>query len=118
MKLEDFKKKTVQRSMPMGKNEITFDHLEYREDADGEIKGAWIYNKEYRPLFIPIFDDNSYQLDLLTEQLGVETYDPDEINKCVGTVIIAHKYERNDEKRQQTFTNVSFNPRYNSEQTS
>lgn len=113
MKLNELKNTPVVRAMPMGKHEVTFDHIQYREDADGEINGVWVHIKEFRPLFIPFFEENNYQLDLLTEQLGIESYDPEEINKATGTVIIAHKYKRDDEKRNQTYTNVSFNPRYN-----
>lgn len=112
MKLNELKNKEVMRAMPMGKHEVTFVRIEYRTDQDDNVTGAWIYITEYKPLYIPIFDGENFQLDLLTEQLGVESYDPDEINKCQGTKIIAHKYLRTDVERQQDFTNISFNPRY------
>lgn len=111
MKVNEFKKEKVVRGMPLGRHEVTFDHLEYRVDENEDINGIWVHILEYRPLFIPFFEENNYQLDLLTEQLGVDSYDPDEINKAKGTVIVAHKYERNDEIRQMMFVNVSFNPR-------
>lgn len=112
MKLAELKNKSVLRAMPMGKNEVTFVSINYRENEHGDLDGAFINIKEYRPLFIPIFEGDNFQLDLLTEQLGVDSYDPEEINKLTGTVIVAHKYVRFDPNRGQEFTNVSFNPRY------
>lgn len=113
MKLNELRKKEVKRSMPYGKNEVTFDHIEFRIDEESkEITGAFVHIKEFKALFIPIFEDNNYQLDLLTEQLGVDSYDDREINKTTGTMIIAHKYTRMNEQLQQEFTNISFNPRY------
>lgn len=117
MKLNELKKKEIVRAMPYGKNEITFTGLRYRVDEKTEdVTGVWIDNAEYRPLFIPFFVDdegnpNSYQLDLLTSQLSVDSYDPDEINKTSGTKIIAHKFERTAEDGR-VFTNISFNANY------
>lgn len=112
MKLNDLKNKSVLRAMPMGRNEITFTGINYRIDDEENITGAFINCEEYRPLFIPIFEGDNFQLDLLTEQLGIDSYDPDQINQAVGTRIVAHKYVRFDPNRGQEFTNISFNPRY------
>ncbi len=112
MNINELRNTVVLRSMPMGKNEVTFKEIKYRENDEGNVDGAWVYINEYRPLFIPIFDENNYQLDLLTAQLGVESYSDLEINKAAGTKIIAHKYRREDEKRQQVYTNISFNAEY------
>lgn len=113
MKLNELRTKEILRSLPLGKNEVIFDHIDYRTDDEDNINGVWVYIQKYRPLFLPFFEEDNFQLDLLLEQLGIESYDPDEINKAKGTVIIAHRYERYDEQKAQTFTNVSFNPRYN-----
>lgn len=112
MKLNELRNETVLRSMPMGRNTVTFTKIEYRENNEGDVDGAWVHIKEYRPLFLPIFEENNYQLDLLTAQLEVESYSDLEINKKAGTKIVAHKYRREDEKRQQTYTNISFNAEY------
>ena len=116
MKLNEIRKNTVTRAMPYGKNEVVFEGLEYRLDNDKNVTGAWVHIKDFKPLFIPVFEGENYQLDLLTEQLGVDTYDDREINKCTGTCIIAHKYTRIDEERGMEFTNISFNPRYTAEE--
>ena len=112
MKLNEMRKTEVVRAMPYGKNEVVFEKIEYREDENKNVNGAWVHVKDFKPLFIPIFEENNYQLDLLTEQLGIDTYDDREINKAKGTVIIAHKYKRYNEALGQEFTNISFNPRY------
>ena len=112
MKLNELKARTVKKDMPMGKNNVTFEGLRYRL-RDDEITGAWVDIQEYKSLFIPIFEEENYQLDLLLEQLGVQSYDPDVINTKKGTSIIAHKYYREVEDRPDPYTNISFNPRYN-----
>lgn len=114
MKLNELKTKEVKTALTIGKHEVVFDHLEYRTDSTGEITGIWVHVAKYRPLFIPFFDEQNYQLDLLLEQLGVDSYDPDEINKATGTVITCHRYERVTDT--DTFINVSFNPRYVSDE--
>jgi hypothetical protein len=113
MKLNEMCQKEVRKEMPLGKNNVTFEGLRYRLKEDDEVTGAWIDIKEYKSLFIPIFEEENYQLDLLLEQLEVTSYDPEEINKASGKRIIAHKYLRTVEDRPDPYTNISFNPRYN-----
>ena len=112
MKLNELKTKKIAKDMPMGKNEVIFNRIDYRTDRDtGDINGVFIHVQEFRPLFLPFFDNgDNFQLDLLLGQLGCDSYDPDEINKCSGTVIIAHRYTR--EANGRIYTNVSFNPSY------
>lgn len=111
MKINELKNKTVVKALGIGKHEVIFDHLEYRTDErTGDIDGIWVHIQQYRPLFLPFFEEQNYQLDLLLEQLGVDSYDPEEINKAAGTVIICHRYER--EVNSRTYINCSFNPRY------
>ena len=115
MKLNDLKKMKRAVEMPMGRNEVIFKKIDYRIDKETEdVTGVFVHVENYRPLFIPFFDNgDNFQLDLLLGQLGCETYDPDEINQAAGTVIIAHKYTR--ETPEQTYTNVSFNANYGAE---
>jgi len=112
MKLNELKARQVKREMPMGKNTVTFEGLRYRF-KDEDITGAWIDIKEFKSLFLPIFEEENYQLDLLLEQLGIASYDPEVINAAKGKSIIAHKYLRAVEDRPDPYTNISFNPRYN-----
>ena len=113
MKLNELKKMKRAVEMPMGRNEVVFDYIDYRTDKEtDEINGVFVHVKDYKPLFIPFFDNGqNFQLDLLLDQLGCDSYDPAEINKCTGSVIIAHRYTR--ETDEQSFRNVSFNANYN-----
>ena len=104
MKSNVFFNQNVKENMPMGRHQITFEGIDYRIDADGNVTGAFIRNKEYSNLFLPIFEEQNTQLDLLCRQLGAKTYNPEEINKAKGTIIIATRYER------EQYVNVSFNP--------
>ena len=112
MKLNELKKMTVAADMPMGKNEVVFKKIDYRIDKETEdITGVFVHIENYRPLFLPFFaSGDNFQLDLLLNQLGCTSYDPDEVNKAAGTVIVAHRYVR--ETAEQTYTNVSFNANY------
>ena len=112
MKISEIKNMKVLPEMPLGTHEVTFKRIQYRTDADMEINGVFVHIEEYRSLFIPFFEQDNFQLDLLLKQLGCDSYDPDEINKCEGTVITATRYVRGE------YTNTSFNPRgTNSEET-
>ena len=112
MKLNELKNRTVAVEMPMGRNEVVFKRIDYRIDKETEdVTGVFVHIENYRPLFIPFFaSGDNFQLDLLLTQLGCSSYDPDEINKSAGTVIVAHRYVR--ETPEQTYTNVSFNANY------
>ena len=113
MKLNDLKNRKVAIEMPMGRNEVVFKRIDYKIDRETEeVTGAFVHVEGYKPLYIPIFDNgDNFQLDLLLGQLGCDSYDPDEINKATGTVIIAHRYIRETERA--TYTNTSFNANYN-----
>lgn len=104
MKISEIKNMTVAKEMPLGTEEVTFKRIQYRTDADDNINGVFVHIEEYRSLFLPFFESDNFQLDLLLKQLGCESYDPEEINKCAGTVITATRYERGD------YVNTSFNP--------
>lgn len=111
MKLNDLKNMKRAVEMPIGKNEVVFKRIDYRVDKEtGDITGVFVHVEGYRALFIPFFDEDNFQLDLLLTQLECDSYDPEEINKRKGTVIIAHRYTR--ETPEQTYTNVSFNANY------
>lgn len=106
MKLNELKNMTVAPEMPIDEmQEVTFKRIQYRTDADGNINGVFVHIAEYRSLFIPFFEEDNFQLDLLLNQLGCRSYDPEEINKFEGTVIKATRYTRGD------YINTSFNPR-------
>ena len=104
MKISEIKNMKVAAEMPLGTHEVTFKRIQYRTDADMNINGVFVHVEEYRSLFIPFFEEDNFQLDLLLKQLGCDSYNPDEINKFAGTVIKATRYVRGQ------YTNTSFNP--------
>ena len=104
MKISEIKNMQVAKEMPLGTEEVTFKRIQYRTDADDNINGVFVHIEEYRSLFLPFFEQDNFQLDLLLGQLGCESYDPEEINKCAGTVITATRYQRGE------YVNTSFNP--------
>lgn len=104
MKLNDLKKMSVTPEMPLGTHEVVFKKIQYRTDEDDNVTGVFIHVEGYRSLFIPFFEQDNFQLDLLLRQLGCTSLDPDEINKCAGTVIKATRYVKGE------YTNTSFNP--------
>ena len=105
MKISEIKNMQVAKEMPLGTEEVTFKRIQYRTDADDNINGVFVHIEEYRSLFLPFFEQDNFQLDLLLGQLGCESYDPEEINKCAGTVITATRYQRGE------YVNTSFNPK-------
>ena len=105
MKISELKNMKVAAEMPLGTHEVTFKRIQYRTDADMNITGVFVHVEEYRSLFIPFFEQDNFQLDLLLNQLGCKSYDPEEINQFAGTVIKATRYPRGQ------YINTSFNPR-------
>lgn len=108
MKLNELKNMSRATEMPIGKNEVTFKEIQYREDrTTGDINGIFVHIEEYSPVFIPFFDNGqNFQLDLLLRQLDEDSYDPEEINKHAGKKIVVHRYVREE------YTNTSFNANY------
>lgn len=104
MKISEIKNMQVAKEMPLGTEEVTFKRIQYRTDADDNINGVFVHIEEYRSLFLPFFEEDNFQLDLLLNQLGCSSYDPEEINKCAGTIITATRYQRGE------YVNTSFNP--------
>lgn len=104
MKISELKNMKVKPEMPLGTHEATFKRIQYRTDAEGNVNGVFVHLEEFRSLFIPFFEEDNFQLELLLRQLSCSTLDPDEINKCEGTIIKATRYERGE------YVNTSFNP--------
>lgn len=104
MKISEIKNMQVAKEMPLGTEEVTFKKIQYRTDAEDNINGVFVHIEEYRSLFLPFFEEDNFQLDLLLNQLGCSSYDPEEINKCAGTIITATRYQRGE------YVNTSFNP--------
>ena len=111
MKISELKNMKVASEMPLGQHEVTFKRIQYRTDAEMNITGVFVHVEEYRSLFIPFFEQDNFQLDLLLKQLGCDSYDPEVINDFAGTVIKATRYPRGE------YINTSFNPNANGAET-
>ena len=107
MRLDDFEKTMVAKDIALDKvTEVTFLNIQYRTNDEGDVTGAFIHIKDYKSLYIPIFEERNTQLDAFLEQLGCDSRATTEINKHRGAKIKASRYQvkRND----RTYTNVSF----------
>lgn len=105
MKLEDLKNLTATKDLPLGTSKVVFDKIQYRIDQETkDIIGAFVHIKDYSSLYIPVFEEDNFQLNLLIKQLGAKNATPDEINKCSSKEITVTRYERGE------YVNVSFNP--------
>ena len=117
MKLADIKNTKVKENMPVGTFEVAFEKIEYRADAEGNVKNAFVHVAGYKSIYLPIFDGDNFQLDFLCKQLGTESWSPDEINEHKGTIITVHRYEReNPTNPDIPFLNTSFNADYNADE--
>lgn len=112
MKLNEMRTMKRAPEMPMGRHEVVFEKLQYRVNGEGDITGAFVHVQGYRSLFIPIFEEQNFQLDLLLGQLGCDSYNDEEINQYAGTVITCNRYTRTTDDGT-TYTNVSFNKNVN-----
>ena len=116
MNINAIKGTKVKENMPIGTHDVAFEKIEYRADAYGNVKNAFVHVEGYRSLYLPIFDGDNFQLDFLCKQLGAESWDDEEINQHKGTVITVHRFEReNPLNPDNPFINTSFNADYNAD---
>lgn len=89
MKRSEFEKRTFKADPTEGTFEVTVTNFKYWEDkVTGDIKGAFVSTPDYNDLFIPINDDVTAQLDGFLKQIGITSYDEQEINDgAIGQVI-------------------------------
>lgn len=95
MKINDLAKVTVKKAMPITEEpiEVTFENIRYLVDEDMEITAYVVSFKEYKDAFFKFFDEGrNYELENLIDQLGSESFAPEEINKFSGKKIKARAY--------------------------
>lgn len=95
MKLNDLAKVTVKKAMPITEEpiEVTFENLRYLVDEDMEVTAYIVSFKEYKDAYFKFFDESrNYELENLLDQLGAESFAPEEINKFSGKKIKARAY--------------------------
>lgn len=98
--MNDIKAMAVQKDMPLGVTEAPFVKLEYRADEESnEVTGAYVHLEGYRSIYLHFTNHEvNYQLGYLLEQLGIETYAPDEVNKCKGAMVKVSRYLKTTDK--------------------
>lgn len=95
MKLEQLKKVMVKKSMPISEEplEVTFEGIRYLVNEDEDITAYVVSFVEYKDAYFKFFDENrNYELENLIDQLGAESFAPEEVNKFSGKKIKARAY--------------------------
>lgn len=95
MKLNDLRNVMVKKAMPITEEpiEVTFENIRYLVDEDMDITAYVVSFAEYKDAFFKFFDEGrNYELENLVDQLGAETFAPEEINKYSGKKIKARAY--------------------------
>ena len=95
MKLEQLKKVMVKKSMPISEEpiEVTFEGIRYLVNEDEDITAYVVSFTEFKDAFFKFFDESrNYELENLVDQLGAESFAPEEINKFSGKKIKARAY--------------------------
>lgn len=95
MKLNDLAKVMVKKAMPITEEpiEVTFESIRYLVDEEMEVTAYIVSFVEYKDAFFKFFDEGrNYELENLVDQLGAESFAPEEINKFSGKKIKARAY--------------------------
>lgn len=95
MKLNDLAKVMVKKAMPITEEpiEVTFENIRYLVDEEMEVTAYIVSFVEYKDAFFKFFDEGrNYELENLVDQLGAESFAPEEINKFSGKKIKARAY--------------------------
>lgn len=95
MKLNDLKKVMVKKAMPITEEpiEVTFEGIRYLINEDEDVTAYVVSFVEYKDAYFKFFDENrNYELENLVDQLGAESFAPEEINRYSGKKIKARAY--------------------------
>ena len=95
MKLNELRNVMVKKAMPITEQplEVVFEGIRYLVDEDMEITAYVVSFAEYKDAFFKFFDEGrNYELENLVDQLGAESFAPEEINKFSGKKIKARAY--------------------------
>ena len=95
MKLEQLKKVMVKKSMPVTETpiDVTFEGIRYLVDENEDITAYVVSFTEFKDAFFKFFDEGrNYELENLVDQLGAESFAPEELNRYSGKKIKARAY--------------------------
>ena len=95
MKLNELAKIAVKKAMPITEEpiEVTFEGIRYLVDENEDITAYVVSFTEFKDAYFKFFDEaRNYELENLLDQLGAESFSPEEINKFSGKKIKARAY--------------------------
>ena len=95
MKLNELRNVAVKKAMPITEEpiEVTFESIRYLVDEEMEVTAYIVSFVEYKDSYFKFFDESrNYELENLVDQLGAESFAPEEINKFSGKKIKARAY--------------------------
>ena len=95
MKLNELRNVAVKKAMPITEEpiEVTFENLRYLVDENEDITAYIVSFVEFKDAFFKFFEEGrNYELENLIDQLGAESFAPEEINKFSGKKIKARAY--------------------------
>ena len=95
MKLNELAKIAVKKAMPITEEpiEVTFEGIRYLVDENEDITAYVVSFTEFKDAYFKFFDEaRNYELENLLDQLGAESFAPEEINKFSGKKIKARAY--------------------------
>ena len=95
MKLNELAKVAVKKAMPVTETpiDVTFEGIRYLVDENEDITAYVVSFTEFKDAFFKFFDEGrNYELENLIDQLGAESFGPEEINKFSGKKIKARAY--------------------------
>ena len=95
MKLNELRNVAVKKAMPVTETpiDVTFEGIRYLVDENEDITAYVVSFTEFKDAFFKFFDEGrNYELENLIDQLGAESFAPEEINKFSGKKIKARAY--------------------------
>ena len=95
MKLNELRNVAVKKAMPVTETpiDVTFEGIRYLVDENEDITAYVVSFAEFKDAFFKFFDEGrNYELENLIDQLGAESFAPEEINRYSGKKIKARAY--------------------------
>lgn len=95
MKINDLRNVAVKKAMPITETpiDVTFEGIRYLVDENEDITAYVVSFTEFKDAFFKFFEEGrNYELENLIDQLGAESFAPEEINKFSGKKIKARAY--------------------------
>ena len=95
MKISELRNVAVKKAMPVTETpiDVTFESIRYLVDENEDITAYVVSFTEFKDAFFKFFNEGrNYELENLIDQLGAESFAPEEINKFSGKKIKARAY--------------------------